>query len=67
MSPKILECNRRSGKESALPLVTLKDQNNLRLISSVLEANLPYLNPENEINFNVRSQPNATFNGKISR
>lgn len=56
-----------SGKGSALPLVTLQEHKNLRLIVSVPEAHLPYLNATNPVSFTVRSQPQASYSGVIKR
>lgn len=56
-----------SGKGSALPLLTLQEQKNLRLVVAVPEANLGYLNTSNEVSFTVRSRPQETFRGMIKR
>ncbi|MFB9864888.1 efflux RND transporter periplasmic adaptor subunit [Rufibacter immobilis] len=56
-----------SGKGSQQPLLTLQEQKNLRLVVSVPEANLPYIDPTKEVTFTVRSLPQTTFSGKIKR
>jgi membrane fusion protein, multidrug efflux system len=56
-----------SGKGSELPLFTLQEQKKLRLVVSVPEAYVSYLNKSSEVMFTVRSLPNDSFRLKVSR
>jgi len=56
-----------SGKGSEMPLLTLQEQRKLRLVVSIPEASLPYVNREEEVRFSVQSLPQAAFTGKITR
>lgn len=56
-----------SGKGSELPLFTLQQQQQLRLVVSVPEAYSSYLNNKNEISFTVRSLPGQKFTARVQR
>jgi membrane fusion protein, multidrug efflux system len=56
-----------SGKGSEHALITIQEQAKLRLKVSVPETNLPYVIPNQEVNFSVRSMPNKSFSGRIAR
>ncbi|MCO6149613.1 efflux RND transporter periplasmic adaptor subunit [Flavobacterium sp. NRK1] len=56
-----------AGKGSELPLLTIQDQQKLRLAVSVPEMYTGYLNMGDEISFKVAPLPNKTFTAKIAR
>lgn len=56
-----------SGKGSDLPLFTLKDHSNLRLVVSVPEAYTAYINTESEVEFYLNSIAGEKFHAKIAR
>ncbi len=56
-----------AGKGSDLPLLTLQQQDKLRLSLSVPELYAGYLNQGDELKFNVKSLPGSSFSGKIQR
>jgi len=55
-----------SGKGSDLPLLTIQQQNKLRLAVSIPELYTGYLHNGDEMSFNVKSLP-ETFKAKITR
>ena len=56
-----------AGKGSEAPLLTIQDQQKLRLAVSVPEMYTGYLNTGDEISFKVAPLPNETFTAKIAR
>ncbi len=56
-----------SGKGSEMPLLTLQQQDKLRLAVFIPEAFTSYLNRGDEAVFHVRSFPNRSFKAEISR
>jgi membrane fusion protein (multidrug efflux system) len=56
-----------SGKGSELPIFTLQEQKKLRLVVSVPEAYISYLNNKSEVNFTVRSFGGEKFGARVSR
>lgn len=56
-----------SGKGSELPLFTLQDQKNMRLVVSIPEVYTGYLKQGDEVNFTVKSIPSKTFTAKVKR
>lgn len=56
-----------SGKGSEYPLFTLQEQKKLRLVVSVPEAYTGYLDPKHAVLFTVKSLPNESFKGHITR
>lgn len=56
-----------AGAGSSLPIFTLQEQKKLRLIVSVPEAYVSYLNNNSEVGFSVKSLPNQMFKAKLSR
>lgn len=56
-----------SGKGSEFPMFTLQEQRKLRLVVSVPEAYIGYLDNKNPVSFTVKALPNETFKGKINR
>lgn len=56
-----------AGKGSELPLVTIQQQDKLRLSVSVPEAYTGYLNTGDELSFSVKSLLGQTFQAKIAR
>jgi membrane fusion protein (multidrug efflux system) len=56
-----------SGKGSEFPLMTLQQQNKLRLAVSIPEAYTGFLNHEDTVHFKVRSFPETVFHARISR
>lgn len=56
-----------SGKGSELPLFILHEQDKLRLVVSVPESYIGYLNKTGDVRFTVRSLPSDSFQAKVSR
>jgi membrane fusion protein (multidrug efflux system) len=56
-----------AGRGSEYPLFTLQQQNLLRLVVSVPEANIGYLVPGSEVAFTVKSRPGQKFVAKVAR
>jgi membrane fusion protein (multidrug efflux system) len=56
-----------SGKGSEYPLLTLQQQDKLRLVISVPEAFTGYVRNGDEVTFKVRSLPGETFKGTVKR
>jgi membrane fusion protein (multidrug efflux system) len=56
-----------SGKGSELPLFTLQDQRNLRLVISIPEVYTGYLHKGDEVSFSVKSTPGETYHSKVTR
>ncbi|SEI42819.1 RND family efflux transporter, MFP subunit [Dyadobacter koreensis] len=56
-----------SGKGSEFPLFTLQDQNKMRLVVSIPEAYVGYVNNKTEIKFSVKAYPNEEFTAKVKR
>lgn len=56
-----------SGKGSEMPLLTLQEQSQLRLVVSIPEANIQQLQAGSEVAFTVRSLPNETFHAEVKR
>lgn len=56
-----------SGKGSEMPMFTLQEKKKLRLVISVPEAYVSYLDASTEVEFTVRSMPNQVFRAKVSR
>ncbi|WP_298733374.1 efflux RND transporter periplasmic adaptor subunit [uncultured Chitinophaga sp.] len=56
-----------AGAGSSLPIFTLQEQKKLRLIVSVPEAYVSYLNNNSEVGFTVKSMPSQVFRAKVSR
>lgn len=56
-----------SGRGSELPIFTLREQKNLRLVVNVPEGYISYLSPENTVAFTVKALPNRHFEAKVSR
>jgi len=56
-----------SGKGSELPLFTLQDQKNLRLVVSIPEAYTGYLKQGDQMSFTVKSLPSEDFKAKVKR
>ncbi len=55
------------GQGSQIPLLTVQDQQKLRLAISIPEAYTGYLKLGNELTFTVVAMPGETFKAKISR
>jgi len=56
-----------SGKGSEFPLFTLQDQKRMRLVVSIPEAYVGYVNDQTEIKFSVKAYPNQEFKAKVKR
>ena len=56
-----------SGKGSDLPLFTLKDHSNLKLVVSIPEAYTAYINTESEVEFYLNSIAGEKFHAKVAR
>lgn len=56
-----------SGKGSELPLFTLQDQRNLRLVISIPELYTGYLKQGDEVSFTIKSHPDEIFHTKVIR
>jgi membrane fusion protein (multidrug efflux system) len=56
-----------SGKGSELPLFTLQEQKKLRLVISVPESYIGYLNHKNEVSFTVKALPDQQFKAQVKR
>lgn len=56
-----------SGRGSEMPIFTLQEQSHLRLVVSVPESYVGYINNESEVNFTVRAFPNQQFKAKVAR
>ncbi len=56
-----------SGKGSEFPLFTLQDQKKMRLVVSIPEAYVGYVNNQTEIIFSVKAYPNEQFTAKVKR
>jgi membrane fusion protein (multidrug efflux system) len=56
-----------SGKGSEFPLFTLQDQKKMRLVVSIPEAYVGYVNSHTEIKFSVKAYPNEQFTAKVKR
>jgi membrane fusion protein (multidrug efflux system) len=56
-----------SGKGSELPLLTLQEQQKLRLALSVPEAYTPFIRVNDEISFTVKSLPERVFKARVKR
>ncbi|MGS2738112.1 efflux RND transporter periplasmic adaptor subunit [Sinomicrobium sp. M5D2P17] len=56
-----------SGRGSELPIFTLREQKNLRLVVNVPEGYISYLSLQNTIAFAVKALPNRHFEAKVSR
>ncbi|MCF2447176.1 efflux RND transporter periplasmic adaptor subunit [Dyadobacter sp. CY345] len=56
-----------SGKGSEFPLFTLQDQKKMRLVVSIPEAYVGYVNNQTEIKFSVKAYPNEQFTAKVKR
>ena len=56
-----------SGKGSEFPLFTLQDQQKMRLVVSIPEAYVGYVNNQTEIKFSVKAYPNEQFTAKVKR
>ncbi|MGS2763234.1 efflux RND transporter periplasmic adaptor subunit [Sinomicrobium sp. M5D2P9] len=56
-----------SGRGSELPLFTLREQENLRLVVNVPEGYIGYLSPQSTVAFTVKALPDRHFEAKVSR
>ena len=56
-----------SGKGSEMPIFTLQEQKKLRLVLSVPETAIPYINQKTVVSFSVKGLPNEKFSANISR
>lgn len=56
-----------SGKGSEMPMFTLQEKKKLRLVVSVPEAYVSYLDTTTEVEFTVRSLPSQVFRARVSR
>lgn len=56
-----------AGKGSDLPIFTLQEQKKLRLVISVPEAYIGYLDNKSEVDFTTKALPDKTFKAKITR
>jgi RND family efflux transporter MFP subunit len=56
-----------SGKGSELPLFTLQEQKKLRLVISVPEAYVDYLNHKDQVSFTVKAIPDQQFKAQVKR
>lgn len=56
-----------SGKGSELPIFTLQEQKKLRLVVSVPESQVSYLNNRSSVDFTVRTYGAQKFTAKVSR
>jgi len=56
-----------SGKGSDLPLFTLKENSNLKLVVSIPEAYTAYINTESEVEFYLNSIAGEKFHAKVAR
>lgn len=56
-----------TGKGSEFPLFTLQEQRKMRLVVSIPEAYVGYVNGQTEISFSVKAYPNQTFKAKVKR
>ncbi|SKC85992.1 efflux RND transporter periplasmic adaptor subunit [Ohtaekwangia koreensis] len=56
-----------SGRGSERPLFTLQEQKHLRLVVSVPEAYISYLQQNDEVSFQVKALPQSTFKATVKR
>lgn len=56
-----------SGKGSELPVLTLQQQDKLRLVISIAEGYSGYFKPGDEVTFKVRSIASQNFTAKLAR
>ena len=56
-----------SGKGSEFPLFTLQEQKRMRLVVSIPEAYVGFINNKTEIEFSVKAYPNQKFKAKVKR
>jgi len=56
-----------SGKGSDMPMFTLQEQKNLRLVVSIPEAYSVFLAKQSEISFTIKSLPGEIFKANIQR
>jgi membrane fusion protein (multidrug efflux system) len=56
-----------TGKGSEFPLFTLQEQKRMRLVVSIPEAYVGYVNNRTEIEFSVKAYPNQKFKAKVKR
>lgn len=56
-----------AGKGSELPLLTLQEQEHLRLAVAIPEASAAYIKDGSAVSFSVKSLPGAIFRGQVKR
>lgn len=56
-----------AGKGSHLPLLTIQQEDKLRLTLAIPEAQTPYVNAKDTVSFVVKSAPQALFKGVVVR